>query len=250
MDRVFKTFLEQLNMVHDKAGFTELLHQTIHPMGFNRFAYIGLPLTITDAIPGFTSYAPSWQERYLAQKYQRSDYVTQRASHSSDAFIWGQGHAERDLSPTAHKIFDEASHYGIWRGFSVPIHHRSGNLAIVSFSTENSGREFLHSVETNRFTLHLIALYFHSRINNVLVASAQEELSKLTVRELECLTWSARGKSARDIGDILNLSHWTVKYYLDNARQKLGVGSIKQAIAMLAVSTQAPIPDFWTQRGL
>jgi DNA-binding response OmpR family regulator len=43
----------------------------------------------------------------------------------------------------------------------------------------------------------------------------------LREREVETLTWAARGKTFEEIGTILSLSKRTVEFHLDNARRKL-----------------------------
>jgi DNA-binding CsgD family transcriptional regulator len=62
-----------------------------------------------------------------------------------------------------------------------------------------------------------------------------EKLS-LTVRESEVLLWTARGKSNRDIGDILKLSPRTVNKHLEQIYAKLGVEN-RTAAAAIATST-------------
>jgi DNA-binding CsgD family transcriptional regulator len=58
----------------------------------------------------------------------------------------------------------------------------------------------------------------------------------LSRREFESLEWAARGKSAWEIGLILNISRRTAAFHLDNAKAKLGVRTICQAVARFAVS--------------
>jgi DNA-binding NarL/FixJ family response regulator len=53
-------------------------------------------------------------------------------------------------------------------------------------------------------------------------------------RELETLTWAARGKTFAEIGEILGLSKRTVEFHLDNARRKLGVPTRTQALIKAA----------------
>lgn len=52
----------------------------------------------------------------------------------------------------------------------------------------------------------------------------------LTLRERECLLWSARGKSSWDIGVILSISENTVNFHLKNAMAKLDAGTRIMAI--------------------
>lgn len=54
----------------------------------------------------------------------------------------------------------------------------------------------------------------------------------LTPRELEVLLWVAKGKTNRDIGDILGLSPRTVNKHLEHIYEKLGVETRTAAAAM------------------
>jgi len=56
----------------------------------------------------------------------------------------------------------------------------------------------------------------------------------LREREVETLTWAARGKTFGEIGTILGLSKRTVEFHLDNARRKLGVATRTQAVVIAA----------------
>jgi DNA-binding CsgD family transcriptional regulator len=60
----------------------------------------------------------------------------------------------------------------------------------------------------------------------------------LTHREAEVLLWTARGKSNRDIGEILILSPRTVNKHLEQIFAKLGVENrtAASAIAMQTLS--------------
>jgi DNA-binding NarL/FixJ family response regulator len=53
--------------------------------------------------------------------------------------------------------------------------------------------------------------------------------SHLTEREIESLTWAARGKTSAEIALILSISKRTVDFHLDNAREKLGVATRVEA---------------------
>ena len=54
----------------------------------------------------------------------------------------------------------------------------------------------------------------------------------LTPRETEVLSWLAKGKTNRDIGDILGLSHRTVNKHLEHIFEKLGVETRAAATAL------------------
>lgn len=52
----------------------------------------------------------------------------------------------------------------------------------------------------------------------------------LTPRELECLQWSAAGKSSREIAMILGVSEAAINFHMANLRAKFDVGSRRQAV--------------------
>jgi DNA-binding response OmpR family regulator len=56
----------------------------------------------------------------------------------------------------------------------------------------------------------------------------------LNDREIETLTWAARGKTSTQMAEILGLSKRTVDFYLDNARKKLGAASRTEAVIKAA----------------
>lgn len=52
--------------------------------------------------------------------------------------------------------------------------------------------------------------------------STPRDYQSLTPRELECLRWTAEGKTAWEVGQILGISAQTAARHLGNATQKLG----------------------------
>jgi DNA-binding response OmpR family regulator len=61
-------------------------------------------------------------------------------------------------------------------------------------------------------------------------------VNNLNDREIETLTWAARGKTSAEIAQILGLSKRTVDFHIDNARDKLGVATRIQAAIKAATS--------------
>src|SRR6516164_585909 len=59
----------------------------------------------------------------------------------------------------------------------------------------------------------------------------------LNDREVETLTWAARGKTSAEIAQILGLSKRTVDFHIDNAREKLGAATRVEA-AIKAATTR------------
>ena len=62
----------------------------------------------------------------------------------------------------------------------------------------------------------------------------------LTPREAEVLSWLAKGKTNRDIADILGMSPRTVNKHLEHIFEKLGVETRSAATAIAGRLLQSP----------
>jgi DNA-binding response OmpR family regulator len=75
-------------------------------------------------------------------------------------------------------------------------------------------------------------------INSRLAGVARNELwpkaIALNEREVEVLTWAARGKTSKEIGKILDLTKRTIDFHIDNAREKLGAATRTEAVIKAA----------------
>jgi len=76
----------------------------------------------------------------------------------------------------------------------------------------------------------------NARIAGVARTKLLPKFVKLKDREVEVLTWVARGKTSADIARKLRLSKRTIDFHLDNARIKLGAGTRTEA-AIKAVAS-------------
>lgn len=66
------------------------------------------------------------------------------------------------------------------------------------------------------------------------------EAFRLTLREAEVLYWVIYGKTNRDIGDILGISHRTINKHMENLFEKLGVETRTAAAAVAMRRWQLP----------
>jgi DNA-binding NarL/FixJ family response regulator len=80
--------------------------------------------------------------------------------------------------------------------------------------------------------LHMI---INARLAGVARNEVWPKLVMLNDREIDTLTWVARGKTSAQIAEILELSKRTIDFHLDNARVKLGAATRTQAAIKAAV---------------
>jgi DNA-binding response OmpR family regulator len=80
----------------------------------------------------------------------------------------------------------------------------------------------------------VLAALITARLSRVARNAVWPKRVGLREREVETLTWAARGKTFAEIGEILSLSKRTVEFHLENARRKLGVATRTQALIKAA----------------
>lgn len=183
-----------------------------------------------------TNYPSAWTEHYLQCHYERFDPVIIRALGDPEPFEWGPGTEVGGESKLQHELFAEAATFGIRNGFTVPVHDNQGPIAAVTFAADQRRPQFEKCIREHARVLQLMAMYFHAHAQRRLTCDRLVGGVSLSPREFECLEWAARGKSAWEIGHILGISRRTAAFHLDNAKAKLGVHSICQAVARLIAS--------------
>ncbi len=77
--------------------------------------------------------------------------------------------------------------------------------------------------------------YAHAGMAKLLVPKyVPETLVTMTAREKEVLRWTAEGKTAYEIGQILIVSERTVNFHINNVVAKLGASNKTQAAVKAA----------------
>src|SRR5713101_217114 len=202
MHRVFQNFIDRLSSAQDAEGLHAALTETSAALDLSCFAYLVVP-------------------------------NDQGSLARSEPFEWGLGLEPRILSEKHRELFEEAAKFGINYGFTIPIHDSFGPVAAVTFATDVRNAQFQRFIKKHARVLQLMAMYFHAQARLTIDRKRDADLASLSPREAECLEWSAEGKSAWEIGCILGISRHTVTTYLENAKAKLGVRTIVQAVARL-----------------
>jgi DNA-binding response OmpR family regulator len=87
---------------------------------------------------------------------------------------------------------------------------------------------------TKPIDFDVLATIITARLARVARAEIWPKRVELNDREIETLTWAARGKTSAEIAQMLSLSKRTVDFHIDNARTKLGVSTRIQAAVKAA----------------
>jgi DNA-binding response OmpR family regulator len=87
---------------------------------------------------------------------------------------------------------------------------------------------------TKPIDFEVLATIINARLAGVARSELWPKLVQLNDREVETLTWVARGKTSAEIAQILGLTKRTVDFHIDNARTKLGAATRTQAVIKAA----------------
>jgi DNA-binding CsgD family transcriptional regulator len=231
MDTAFQRFMTELPTLKHLSEAQSLLERELGYYGFEMFAYLSfVPGENIDEVLALTTYPQSWVECYCSNRYDRIDPVIARSVTTTIPFAWSVGAERSALTRRQRRFMDEATDHGIRHGFTIPIHERSGKAATLTVATSDERSAFESSLTANQHALHLIAIYLHAWVRQTLLASNNGLRPMLTQREIACVQWAARGKSACDIAEILCIRPRTVVFHIENAKQKFGVVTMRQAI--------------------
>jgi DNA-binding CsgD family transcriptional regulator len=236
LQRIFQQFIESLADSVDEKALHATMANAAAALDLSCFAYLTVPTSRSDAPRLISNYPVDWTNHYLRQHYERLDPVIVDALTKREPFEWGLDARLLRLSKPQQQLFDEASHFGIRNGYTVPIHDARGPAAAVTFVADQRLSSFQSRIEKHGRILQLMGMYFHAHARRKLYADRVVDGVRLSPREFECLEWAARGKSAWETSKILGVSRRTAAFHLDNARAKLGVHSVVQAVARLAAS--------------
>jgi DNA-binding CsgD family transcriptional regulator len=172
------------------------------------------------------TYPAAWMKRYLQMGYIHIDPVVREGFLRTLPFEW----SELKIQSAAESLFmvDAVAHGIGPHGLSIPVQNKHGHRGLFSLSFSRSGKEWGNFTKKMQPTLIQIANRIHRRVTSEVFG---EDRPHLTTRELECLSWVARGKEATDIAIILNISSHTARDYLKSARYKLDCVTSAQAVS-------------------
>ena len=98
--------------------------------------------------------------------------------------------------------------------------------ALSDRATELKGRQLgADDYVTKPVDFEILATIIQARLSRVARTAIWPRMVDLTDREVETLTWAARGKTSSEIATILGLTKRTVDFHIDNARLKLNATS-------------------------
>lgn len=220
----------------DIGALTDVLEQSAVELGFANVAYVAVRLRpFSDNHYAITNYPDDWQVHYSQNAYADVDPVIAAADRGIRPVPWGSNLPDCRYGTNEQRVFDEASSFGLMNGITVPVHKRGSEFATLNLASDMTAKEFQGVWHVHRHKLHLMAMYFHEAVVDRL-AAVDDNRIELSPRERECLLWTARGKTAWEISEILGVAESTAVFHLNNAARKLGTYGKHHAVVKAIMS--------------
>ena len=172
------------------------------------------------------NYPDSWVHRYQKAKHIHNDPIIRHVSKSVLPIFW-----EDALNAEPQNIvLNEANEHKLASGITVTLYGHGGSRSVLSFSSSQQRNQPRAQAIKSASYIQLTANYVYEALQRISNVSENILASGLSVREKDCLKWSANGKTSWEIAKILRVSERTVVFHLGNAVKKLGATNRRQAV--------------------
>ncbi|MEJ8825347.1 autoinducer binding domain-containing protein [Variovorax humicola] len=200
-------------------------------LGFDHVAY-GFQSPLPFSRPKITllnNYPRSWQERYNQAGYLQVDPTVAHGRRSQESIIWAD-----QVFMGAQSLWDEARAHGLrvgWVQSSLDGLGAGGMITLSRSCLPLTPKE----LDAKQPKMRWLVQVAHLAFSRLLRCKPTKGFRTLSGRELEVLKWSADGKSAQDIADILSVSKSTVDFHVKNSVTKLQVPNKTAAVVRAAL---------------
>ena len=210
-------FVDAIERVTDPATVIELFDGELKRYGFHAWLITGLPNhgERIDPLMMLNGWPKDWTETYTRLNLVQNDPVVAHCFRSTAPFVWRDAPYDPLTNPKAKEVMDRATDFRMNEGFCVPIHSSEGFQAVVTMAGEQ-----VEAARQVRRALHLMALYAYGKAVELCLPKKFPEPRLLTKREREVLQWTAAGKTAWEISQILGVAESTIIAHLKSAAAK------------------------------
>ena len=228
-------YFDQIDALNDIGAVLEFARDVFAQLGVVRVSYHVTPLfdepNSTSTAVYTAGYSDEWLALYEREDFRSSDPRSNRVMQSGHMMTWQDAQRSGTNSAQNEAFFDALRSHGLVHGFGIPLFGPGGRDAYCSFDFGKPVGE----VATDAVgTVRSVAQACHQRICMLLEKSTPTP--QLSDREIEVLTWAARGKSQSSIATILDISPDTVKTYSKRIYAKLDVtdrvGAVVKALRL------------------
>lgn len=214
----------------DQAQFRSVVVRFAQQLGFDTVsasAIVDRPDTGSEFVAVHNTPA-AFEQTFENLNIGRRDPVMQHCKRHTVPIVWGQ---KTYLDQGSIDLWDAQAQYGYRNGIAMALHLPEGRHFFLG--VDRAQPLPADRIELTRLVadLQLFAVHAQDTAMRVLISEAlQPERPALTPRELDVLRWTMDGKTAWEVGQLLNIAERTTVQHLQNAMKKLQCNSKHQAV--------------------
>lgn len=202
------------------------------PMGFEYCAYgLRMPCPLSNPkVLLVNNYSPLWQKRYAQEGYLLIDPTVVHSRNSQNPLVWSE-----DVFAGTRQLWEDARAHNLSIGWSQSTLSANGVGGMFSLARAHDSLT-TKELDVKEIQMRWLANIAHFALSRVMIAKVNHSQDVgLTSRETEVLKWTADGKSAQEIADILNVTKHVVDFHIKNSINKLQTANKTAAVVKAAM---------------
>lgn len=208
-------------------------HKILNKIGIHSFAYIEISPCQSIKQRIISNYPQKWLERYVERHYELVDNVIHLCKVANQPFTWEYARESLKQGTIQTQYWTEASEFNLIEGISVPIVSPKKTIGFgYSLDKTENSLLWLHEYQCE---IKILSAIFHQQSVRLIDSSKSiDMISNISAREVECAQWLCIGLTAVGVADKMKISERTVRFHLQELKQKLNVRTKEEVITMLA----------------
>ena len=215
--------------VENRCALEATLGETTRALGFTRYSYYRMRPRLGELDTQLCNYPIGWINHYNYKGYHHIDPIFLESGQTIGPITWASLKTRYAEDRGICGLLNEATDFGLRDGISVPIHGPNNSLDVLSICSPLDPAEVLKETSAAPEACCIMAMFARQALDRLDPAETKMPVH-LTPREREVLLWTARGKTAWEIGRILSISDQTVVFHVKNAGRKFGAYSKQHAV--------------------
>lgn len=221
--------VQELLRLESQFDIFRFMKRITESWGMKAFLVVDVPTPILVSLSQCTVMS-SWPadlfQEYDDNSLLRKSNIFKALEKASAPFLVDLEFTSKGHRPAlGAKLVDLFRRFEMTNAIWCPVQDMRGMRGGVSISGSRSSFSPSEVAEIFYVAAHL---YGHLAYVRSLDSRVSETL---TDREIDCLNWTAAGKTSAEIADILSLSEHTVNHHLNRATKKLNTVNRTQAVA-------------------
>lgn len=227
LDSSIASILDRIRCISDEASLDRLIHELRDHFSVT---HASLFLMAPDGgVRCFGTFPKDWAAAYFGDGLDRHDPVVMGCYNSFVPVDW----QDLDWSTRqAQMIWHNALSHGLGpQGYTVPIRGPRGQYAALSLCGDGSPQEWRQKWAREAVDLVTICHFLNARVLELDGVQTVDVRKGLSPREIDAMSFLARGMSRAQIAATLDISEHTLRAYIESARRKLDAANTTHAVA-------------------